>query len=278
MPCYKLAAFDMDGTLLNSSKEILPSATDACRRAASAGRIVALDTGRAVSELLLFPLEKMGIRYGSCACGTVIYDFKSHQILAKRVIPSDLVPLLVEASRKEDIMLQAMIDGISYVSTADVKKMSHFKMAVYQPLYESTSSFADDIRSFVLAHAGQINKINMYHTDPASRERTLQRLTHLPLDYTFAETTSLETTPKGVSKGTGLQDLCKVLGISIENAIAVGDAFNDVPMLQTAGLGVAMGNSNESAIKAADVVVADNDHDGIAEVIDRFLLGGAFHL
>ena len=274
MPYYKLAAFDMDGTLLDSNKKILPSSIDACRRATAAGRIIALDTGRAISELRLFPREEMGIHYGSCACGTVIYDFRSHHILAKKVIPSDFLPLIVEASRKEDVMLQAMVDGISYVSPADVKNMPHFNMEVYQPLYESTSSFADDIRAFVLEHAEQINKINLYHTSPACRERTLQRLSHLPLDYTFAETTSLEITPKGVSKGTGLQDLCKVLGVDIENAIAVGDAFNDIPMLQAAGLGVAMGNSNESAINAADVVVADNDHDGIAEVIDKFMVPG----
>ena len=92
-------------------------------------------------------------------------------------------------------------------------------------------------------------------------------------NFTCAEETSLEMTPQGVSKGSGLADLCKVLGISIKDAIGVGDAFNDVPMLEMAGLGVAMGNSNEAAIRAADVVVSDNDHDGISEVIELYLLG-----
>ena len=169
-------------------------------------------------------------------------------------------------------MFQAMIDGIGYVEAADVERMDHFRMGVYQPLYRATSSFAEDIRAFALENADRINKINMYHTSPESRARTLERLSGLPLDFTFAETTSLETTPQGVSKGTGLADLCDVLGIPIEEAIGVGDAFNDVPMLKAAGLGAAMGNSNEEAIRAADVVVGDNDHDGIAEVIDKYLM------
>ena len=76
MPTYKLAAFDMDGTLLNSSKEIPSSAIAACKKAHAAGKILALDTGRAVSELSTYPFSEMGIRYGSCACGTVIYDFQ----------------------------------------------------------------------------------------------------------------------------------------------------------------------------------------------------------
>ena len=71
MPIYKLAAFDMDGTLLNSRKQIPDSAVSACRRAQKAGRIIAVDTGRAVSELTPFSFAEMGIRYGSCACGTV---------------------------------------------------------------------------------------------------------------------------------------------------------------------------------------------------------------
>ena len=273
MPNYKLAAFDMDGTLLNSRKEIPSSAVLACKRAAAAGRIVALDTGRAVTELTLFPLTEMGIRYGSCACGTVIYDFEDSRVLAKKTIPESLVPTIVEASGLEDLMLQVMVDGISYVEAADVKRMEHFQMGVYRPLYEATTSYADDVRAFALEHADRINKMNLYHASPEGRARTLSRLSSLPLDFTFAETTSLEITPQGISKGTGLADLCSVLGISIAEAIGVGDAFNDVPMLEMAGLSVAMGNSNEAALEAADVVVADNDHDGIAEVIDRYLLG-----
>jgi len=272
MPHYKLAAFDMDGTLLNSDKDIQESAISACKRASKAGKIVALDTGRAVSELSFYPFAEMGIRYGSCTCGTVIYDFREQKVLAQKTIPAELIPLLMEATRQEDMMVQVMLSGVSYVETGVVEKMAHYQMSAYQSLYEKTSSFTENIPDFALKHADQINKINMYHTSSESRARTLARLSHLPLDFTFAETTSLEMTPKGVSKGSGLADLCAVLGISIEEAIGVGDAFNDVPMLKMAGLGVAMGNSNEAAIEAADVIVADNDHDGIAEVIDRYLL------
>lgn len=273
MSKYKLAAFDMDGTLLNSDKKIPASAIEACQRAVVAGKVVALDTGRAVTELSIFPFADMGIRYGSCACGTVIYDFREGTVLAQRTISAELMPVIVDASRKEDVMVQVMVDGISFVEAADVREMAHFQMSAYQPLYEATTSYVDDVRLFALENADRLNKINMYHASPEGRARTLARLEGLPLDFTFAETTSLEITPRGVSKGTGLADLCDVLGIDIEEAIGVGDAFNDVPMLEMAGLGVAMGNSNEAALQAANAVVGDNDHDGIAEVIDQYLLG-----
>ena len=170
MSQYMLAAFDMDGTLLNSAKEIQPSAAAAFKRAIRAGRILALDTGRAVTELRQYPFTEMGVRYGACACGTVIYDFQENRVLAKKTIPAELIPRIVAASREEDLMFQAMVDGISYVEEASVKRMDHYQMGIYRPLYEETTSYAEDVRSFALAHADSINKINLYHTDPESRE------------------------------------------------------------------------------------------------------------
>lgn len=272
MAGYRLAAFDMDGTLLDSNKEIPLSARLAFERAVKAGKILALDTGRALSELAPYPFPELGIRYGACTCGTIIYDFREKKVLAEKTLPSAWIPRLIEEAGKEDCMIQVMKAGISFVEPGDVERMAHFRMGVYQALYAETTAWTEDVRAFALSNRNAVNKINLYHADPEGRQRTKDRLEGLPLDLTFAEETSLEITPKGASKGTGLLDLCRVLGISPAEAIGVGDADNDIPMLLAAGLGAAMGNANENAKRAADVIVADNDHDGIAQVIDRYLL------
>ena len=87
-----------------------------------------------------------------------------------------------------------------------------------------------------------------------------------------AETTSLEISAKNTTKGLGLQKLCEHLGISIDEAIAVGDADNDLDVLKRAGLSVAMGNANDNVKKIADVVVEDCDHDGCVQAIEKYLL------
>ena len=94
----------------------------------------------------------------------------------------------------------------------------------------------------------------------------------LPVELANSEVSSLEFSPAGVNKGTGLLALAELLSIPRDATIAVGDADNDLGMLRAAGLGIAMGNANESARAVADAVVADNDHDGCAEAIRRFLL------
>lgn len=86
-----------------------------------------------------------------------------------------------------------------------------------------------------------------------------------------SETHYLEFIPNHAHKGTGIESLCKTLGLSKENAIAFGDAGNDLAMLESAGLGVAMANGFESVKAAADVVTRTNDEDGVAYLVAKFL-------
>ena len=87
-----------------------------------------------------------------------------------------------------------------------------------------------------------------------------------------AESASLEISAAGVDKGKGLLKLCEYLGLSPEKTIAVGDADNDVAILKTAGLSVAMGNALPQIRELSDVSVADCNHDGCAEAIEKYLL------
>ena len=83
----------------------------------------------------------------------------------------------------------------------------------------------------------------------------------------------LEVMPKGIDKATSIAHLIEVLGIRQEETIAAGDGYNDVSMIAYAGLGVAMANGCDAAKAAANyITTADNDHDGLAEMLERFVL------
>ena len=128
----------------------------------------------------------------------------------------------------------------------------------------------NDFRKFVRENPGKILKFNIYHRSTESREKNFKRFENLNLAVDYAEKTALEITPKNISKGSGLKELCNFLKIDIAESVAVGDAPNDTEILQTAGLAVAMGNATAEIKKIADFVTADNDNDGVAVAIEKF--------
>jgi Cof subfamily protein (haloacid dehalogenase superfamily) len=82
----------------------------------------------------------------------------------------------------------------------------------------------------------------------------------------------LEFTQLGVTKGASLDYLIKPMGIKAEEVIAIGDSYNDLAMIEFAGLGVAMGNAPQDIKEKADYVAASNMEDGVAEVVEKFVL------
>ena len=271
---YRLIAFDMDGTLLDSEKRVLPSSTRAIGRAAAAGKTVAICSGRCPQMIELNQDAFGEVRYAICCNGAVLYDLQDHHVLSAAVMPHEVIASAVDALGGEDVMVDVFQGWGFYCQTSHIESMQRYNMDVYQDMYRATAQQVDDIWPVLLDPGASYQKFIFHFTSPEARERVIGRLGELPAEIARSEVSSLEFSPKGITKATGLLALAKLLGIDPEATIAVGDADNDLDMLRAAGLGVAMGNANENARAAADVVVADNDHDGCAEAIERFLLGG----
>ena len=264
---YQLIAMDMDGTLLNSRKQVSPETLREIREAVSRGKIVVYATGRAVCEMEEYFDQLPEIRYAVFASGAGLYDVQERRAFGLQTIPAELAMQVMEAVKDRDIMPQIVLADCVAVQRDQMDRLEDYQMKPYRPMYERVMTRVEDIRAFAVEHQGEILKMNVYHTNPEDRLRTKERLADLQLEKVFSEVTSLECSAKGVDKGTGLAALCRYLGIDPERSIAVGDAPNDLPMIRTAGLGVAMGNAKPEVLEAADVVVADNDHDGCAEAI-----------
>ena len=276
MSKYQVIAFDMDGTLLTTDKKIAPDTLNALQEAIDAGKQIVISTGRTAAELVIYPEALEKVRYGILESGGLIYDFQEKRTLANTPIAPENVMKILEFAEQEDVLIQVMAAGKVYIQTSYLEQMSKYQIGYFYPLFKATATLIDDIRTWL--REGTLNgtleaeKINLYHTDTDARLRTIERGRNVPLEQVFSEFTSIEFTPVGISKGTAMARLAEILGISVEQMIAVGDADNDLAMLNNSGLAIAMGNANENVKKAADVIVADNDHDGCAEAIRRYLL------
>ena len=273
MSQYELIAFDMDGTLLNSQKEITPRTLAALKKAAAAGKQIALSTGRCRPELTAYTELVPGIRYFICTSGALVYDVHEQKEIYKKPLEPELVRRLLEISKEEDLMVH-LLDAESIVQTDQFESMGNYGMGVYKPMYERVVTVWDDLYEAYCAAPFPVEKVNFYHRDPEARERTKERIREagLPVIMVNAEKGSLELSAEGVDKGAGLQKLCEYLKLPLDKTIAVGDADNDITILQKAGLAAAMGNALPNIKKLADVQVSDCDHDGCAEVIEKYLL------
>lgn len=273
MSQYQLIAFDMDGTLLNSNKQISPETLNAIKRATDAGKTVILCTGRNLAELNAFTEIIPGLRYLDCVSGACVYDLKEKKTLYSQALDPGIVKKLMEFGMEEGAMIHVLSER-SIVQKDQQSHMADFHMGIYQTMFDQITDKLENIYNSFCEEPFPVLKLNLYHRDEASRARTVERIKAAGLEtaLALAESTSLECSDKGIDKGVGLKKLCEHLRLPLEQTIAVGDADNDTMALKTAGLAVAMGNATEPIKALADVIVADCDHNGCAEAIDKYLL------
>lgn len=274
MKDYKLIALDMDGTLLNSRKEISKKTKEMIRRAATEGKHVVLSTGRGVAELTEYLEQLPEMRYLDCTSGAVIYDCREQKAIARNPIRTEDMRKILDLARERDLMVH-FLSTESIVEQKKFEVIEEYQMGLYRPLFAHAARKCKDIYRLFEEEQIQVGKCNLYHRSPEDRLVTEERLKKMGLSVSVvhSEIASLEITAAGVNKGTGLLALCEHLGISVEETIAVGDADNDREVLEAAGLSVAMENASDRIRKLADVTVADCDHDGCAEAIEKYLLG-----
>ena len=268
---YQLVALDLDGTLLNSRKEIPPEALQAVRTVCAAGKTVVFDTGRAVCELDEQIRALPEVRYAVFASGAGLYDIREKKAFGLCGIPAGQVRRILALARTRDLMPQFVTADRDVIQASHMENLDHYHMDVYRPMYEKAMTLVPDIFAFAETCREPFLKINLYHADPQERVRTRALLDTPDLELVYSEVSSLECSARGVSKGSGLERLCGLLGVPMADCVAVGDADNDIPMLRAAGLGVAMGNAPDHVKTAADRIVSDLDHGGCAEAIMMLL-------
>ena len=264
---YQLIALDIDGTLLNSEKEITPDTEAMVHRAFRAGKQVVLSTGRSFAELEEILQHFPEMRYGICESGALVFDRELEQPIAVHPIPLDIVCQAAEIARQRDVLIHIFQKGRPVISRHQMEQLDAYQIPYFRSMFQRYSLQVTDALDYCLAlPAPSIEKINLYHHSTQERTVTQSLLSHLPLELVDSEKTSLELSATQVDKGRGLRELCAHLNIPVETTIAVGDSFNDAAILRAAGLAVGMGNAAEPVRRLCDVIVR------VAEAIRTHLL------
>jgi len=270
---YDLAALDMDFTLLNSNHEITPFTRRALRRADEAGKVIALCTGRCLSELRPYLDAVPAIRYAINESGGSLYDVRRDRVLRQCSIDRALGERLLALAECRDVLVQCFFGGQAYVQPDAVDRLDHWNMAHHRDVFEMGSAFVGDVRELWRKSGQPLEKINLHFSTVEEKRRFLDEAGEIDAFVADSLGIGCEISPPDATKPAGLDALCRHLGVPVERVMAVGDGANDVELMRVAGFSVAMGNAVEEVRRCADALTDDCDHDGAGKAVLKYMLG-----
>ena len=250
----KAIFFDIDGTIWDRNNYIPDSTVDTIRRLRKNGHLTFICSGRTKGYIRNPKLLNIGFDGIVSGCGTMI-EYHGKTILYEKM-DVDLTADTIRIARKYGC--RPILEGRTY-------------------LYMDPDEFAEDrygqklireMGDYLRTIQGEwgrweISKLSCA-TDHADRETCFRELSpyyHFLIHNPYV----VEMVPKGYDKGTGIRKVCEILDMDLADTIAFGDSANDIGMLQTAGIGVVMGNGSEDAKHAADYITTSLMEDGICD-------------
>ena len=278
---FRLVVSDIDGTLLDEQGMLRRQTRRAVQKVRKAGISFALATSRRwigaepVARALGFPMPLIiydGIQIRFFPSGEVMAEEGLDSIVAGQaalaMASRHLTPILQYSdSQVERLVVGLLPDEFPHPSSDTTRYLTTFKNQVQElPLEEVAHPSVSPLRLVTFGPYDQLVTVT-------------QELAHLECGWQILPqgsygTAELTVFAPGASKGTATLELCRQLGISREEVFAIGDGPNDLTLLRTAGLGVAMGNASAEVKAAARAIAPSNQENGLAVAIEQFVLSG----
>ncbi|MFI3285356.1 MAG: Cof-type HAD-IIB family hydrolase [Rikenellaceae bacterium] len=267
---YKFLVLDLDGTLTNSQKEITQHTLQVLLQAQSEGIKLVLASGRPTYGITPLAEELQMNHFGGYILsfnGGKIIDTSTMEVLYQQILPHSIIATLHQAALKAGATILSYRNENIITEEPSNRYVQHeaflTKMATMQvDNFTEAIDFSPN-KCLIVGEEQQLiplaEELNEQFSDTLSAYRS--------------EPFFLEVVPKGIDKALSLKRLLEHENGTTDQMIAVGDGFNDLSMIQLAGLGVAMANAQEVVKQAADYITLSNDEDGVAAVVEKLLLG-----
>lgn len=289
---YKLITVDLDGTLLNKYGEVTEYSKSVIKKLTSQGILVVLASGR-ISESVLTIAKEIGAnKYYISGNGSVLYDMQKEEIIYEKYLSKEKVLELVDLCEKNSIYYNI------YTESSVIAKSLNYNVAFYN--YENTKkssdkkteiNIVDDVYNYVkdlntnkflkmticdenkivfssiLRKVKNIPDIDVLEVSHMSKKKIKMGTKEISVGYYYTEISS-----ENVDKWYAIEEIMKKENIKREEVISFGDNNNDILMIKNAGLGIAMGHSNEQVKEVAKFVTKTNDEDGVAKALENIML------
>lgn len=264
---YKILALDIDGTLVGSDHKILPQTREALIAAQKKGLKVVLASGRPTPGMMSLSIELKLAQYGG-----FVLSYNGGRITKMQtgVVVHEQYLTPPEAHEIYDLAKALNVNIIAYdnndILTVDYDEYIQLESDINNMPLRNIDSFKQGVVN---------NTIKTLTTGTPERIAEVEKVYVEKFGTRFSICRSmpffLEVMPKGINKAATLGKLLESLGLTAQELVACGDGFNDIEMVQFAGLGVAMDNAVDEVKAVANYVTRSNDDNGIVNVIDKFI-------
>lgn len=266
---YKILVLDLDGTLTNSKKEISETNKKALIAAQEKGVIVILASGRPTFGIVPIAEELNLAKYGGYILsfnGGTIINWQTKEIIHEAKLQAKTIPLLYKDAFQNNVTILSYLN--EYIITEDnenryVALEAHLNKMKIKQVKSFTQTISHDTPKCLIV-GDEIKLINL--------EIELQKKYGNSMSIYRSEPYFLEIMPQNIDKAQSLKKLLTYLNIDKEHMIACGDGFNDLSMIEYAGLGVAMQNAQQKVKDASQYITLSNDQDGVAHIVNKFIL------
>lgn len=262
---YKLMAVDIDGTLLNDSGELTENTKNAIRQWVDKGLIFTIASGRPIQGIeglnKTLDLDVPFITYN----GAMVVLGKSKQVLYEQKLSRSDAEEIIKLGEKYNVTIMIWKDNELYVPTLNERVNKYKIISGVEPIVIDNMEKLIESGVTKILWYDEVENIEKY-------QKEIGRCLSDSVNFHPSRPYFMEFVDKNASKAIAMEKLGRYYGIKQSEMIAVGDGFNDLSMIQYAGLGVAMANSPDEVKEKADYITLSNEEDGVAHVIYKFIL------
>ncbi len=275
----RLIAVDLDGTLFDTQKKLSEENRRACEEAIAAGVQVVIATGRPFYGIPEEARKLKGLKYAICTNGASLYDLERETCLYEDPMPRDEALAMVEGLMKMPVICDVFYHGHAYIDSSKAGLIERMNAdEPFKAYFRSCREEVPDVMALMRSYAKGPEKVTVNFTagpdgKPFYRQETVDWCGQLrDLVMVSGGVGNVEFTRASATKGAALLKLNEILGITPEQTMAIGDSGNDFDMLQKAGFSVGMANSEPEILKTVDYVTKNNNEDGVAYAVRKFVL------
>lgn len=263
----KLVAIDLDDTLLDSGLQIAPSCLEAIRQVQEMGIKVTLATGRMYRSALPYARQIKADLPLITYQGALVKNSLSGEVLYNRPVPEELAVEVMEYFRQAQVHFQTYLNDELCLESLTEEGLAYANVAGVEPriVPDLMEAVRHEQPMKIMAITDNERALLDMEVELKTRYRKLLNITRSKPYY-------LEVMDQSANKGHALQVVAEHFGIDRKEVLAVGDSYNDLAMIEWAGVGVAMGNARDVVKDAADYVTSSNEEAGVAEALHRFIL------